>query len=62
MKKTKKELIAEQFDNITDAAKKLGVTRRTVYKFIEADKLTTRIKNIIIAAGYDPETFKPVTH
>lgn len=60
MPKSKKELIEEQFDSITDAAEKLGITRRTVYKFIKADKFTTRVKNMIIAAGYDHETFKPI--
>ena len=60
MPKSKKELIEDQFDSITCAAKKLGITRRSVYKIINADKITTRAKNMIIAAGYDPETFMPV--
>ena len=59
MTKSKKELIEDQFDSVTDAANKLGLTRRSVYKIINADKITTRAKNMIIAAGYSPDTFMP---
>ena len=62
MNKTKKELIEEQFDGVTDAANKLGLTRRSVYKIINADKITTRARNMIIAAGYNPDTFTQEAH
>ena len=62
MAKSKKELIEDQFESITDAANKLGLTRRSVYKIINADKITTRAKNMIIASGYSPETFESAIH
>lgn len=62
MKKTKKELIELNFYSITEAAEELGITRRTIYKFMKSNRLTTRVKNMIIKSGYCPKTFKPVAH
>ena len=56
--KTLKTIIKTEFGSVTNAAQILGLTRKSVQKFIDADKITTRAKNTIIAAGYDPVTFK----
>lgn len=54
--------IIEEFYSISHACRKLDLTRKTIYDFIEAGEISTRAKNKITAAGYDPVTFKYVGH
>lgn len=54
-----KKLIAEH-GSISHAARKFGLTRKTIYNFIEAGKIPARAKNKIINSGHDPENFTPI--
>ena len=54
--------IIEEFYSISHAARKLGFTRRSIYGLINTGVMSTRAKNKIKAAGYDPVTFKPIEH
>ena len=60
MRKTYKELVKREFGTQIAAMEAFGVTRRTIRKFMDSNELTPRIKNIIIAKGYNPRTFKKV--
>lgn len=55
--------IIDEFFSISHATRKLGFkSRQSIYDIIKAGEVSVRAKNIIIAAGYDPVTFKPVAH
>lgn len=54
--------IIEEFYSISHAARKLGFTRRSIYGLIGTGVISTRAKNKIKNAGYDPVTFKPIAH
>ena len=56
-----KQLIVEH-GSISHAARKFGLTRKAIYDFIEAGKISSRAKNTIINSGHDPVTFKPVLY
>lgn len=56
------KLIIFEFGSISHAGRKLGLTRKSIYDFIEAGKISARAKNKIMASGYDPVTFKLVNH
>ena len=60
MRKTYKELVEREFGTQIAAMKAFNTTRKTIRKFMDANKLTPRIKNKIIAAGYSITTFKKV--
>lgn len=60
--KTIKELIIDEFFSVSHAARKLGFTRRSIYKMMNENKVSVRGKNKIIEAGYCPKTFKPAAH
>ena len=58
MKKTLREKIAKQFKNFSEAAQLMRITRRTLYKIMDDNKVGTRAYNKIVAAGINPKTFK----
>ena len=60
MKKTLIEKIAKQFKNFSEAAQLMGITRRTLYKIMDENKVGTRAYNKIEAAGINPITFKRI--
>jgi len=54
------KLIKDEFFSISHAQRKLTLSRVTLYKIIETGEISVRAKNKIIAAGYNPLTFKQV--
>ena len=56
-----KQLILEH-GSISHAARKFGLTRKAIYDFIAAGKISQRAKNSIINSGHNPVTFEPVLY
>jgi len=52
--------IKRQFGSIAFAARKLGIAKATIYKYIRLDGVPPHARNRIEACGYSADDFTPI--
>lgn len=52
------KLIKERFNNIRNASHELGISRVSIYSWIDKGEISLQSREKIRQAGYDPDTLK----